>query len=199
LNREKVILKKNFAGIPYRAAANNKCVDFIAVGGIEALSDYPCAVVSYFTDQIAGTYIASEHHPDSQGYVLTFADSPVPLGECGAVHVRFYEGNPVNWLVCIGGRMLMPDGSYKLHEKPFILDLDFNTWLTDVIPPIPTPRYNAGVSQVVTTTDTNPETNETTTNDRIFVICGRAEAGLTSKIESLNLTTGQWETHWNKF
>jgi hypothetical protein len=197
LNREKIILKQNFSGIPYKSNLFGKKVDFIAVGGNQNFANYPTAVVSYYSDEDTGTFIASESRPDDQGYVQTFADSPVPLGECGAVHVTKYKNETVNWLVAIGGRMLVADG-YILHNTPYVLDLDQNMWRNDIFPAMPTPRYNAGVSPVVTTTEPNVESLGTDKHDRIFVIGGRTQEGLTSKIESLNLTTGTWETHWAK-
>lgn len=191
---DRIFLKQNFAGIQYKFGSYNRGVDFIAVGGVERLSNSPTATVSYFTDE-SGTYVASEKNPNSEGKVITFADSPVPLGECGAVHVTKYKNENVNWLVAIGGRMLGTGGEIILHEAPHVLDLNANIWRNDILPPMPTPRYNAGISPVVNTIGVNHDTNEVTNYDRIYVIAGRTKEGLTNKIESLNLTTGEWETN----
>jgi hypothetical protein len=193
-DKDRKFMKQNFSGIPFHKLISwNRGIDFISIGGTERLNAFPTATTTYFTDDL-GTYVASANN--SHDNVETLPDSPISLGECGAVYVSRYKGQSVNWLVAIGGRMLMQDGNYKLHEFPYVLDLDSNRWKIGEIPPLPTPRFNAGISQVVTTTETNPQTNEQKTSDRIFVIAGRTQEGLTSKIESLNLTTGQWETSW---
>jgi hypothetical protein len=128
-----------------------------------------------------------------------------------------------NLLVCIGGRyrteinivatdennkvavdengneiILYNAGEYVPHKKPFYLDLDKkeNGWRNDLFPEIPTPRWNAGLSDMVTTTefvkDENgkPETDESgkPTNRtqeviRVFLIGGRIDNRTTEKIE----------------
>jgi hypothetical protein len=126
----------------------------------------------------------------------------------------------VDLLVCIGGRykidedveIKLPDGttknikktSFVFHEKPWVLNLKKPSigWRNDLLPPIPTPRFNAAVSEVVTMEEriideeTGEKTNQTRKVDRVFVIGGRTEKGLTASIEALNLTDRKWETGW---
>ncbi len=111
-------------------------------------------------------------------------------------------------LLCLGGRYRDENGKFVYHKRPWSLNLaetpenKGENWRDDLFPEIPTPRINAAVSDVVTITEpvidpvTGEPTGETKTVDRVFLIGGRTEKGLTASIEALNLTTGEWETDW---
>ena len=92
---------------------------------------------------------------------------------------------------------------FRFHERPWSLNLDDKTegWKNDLFPAIPTPRYNAALSEVVTTTEPVLDENENPSKEtreirRVFLIGGRTENGLTATIEALNLDTNAWETDW---
>jgi len=95
------------------------------------------------------------------------------------------------------------DRKFQFHKKPWSLNLK-NTaegWRDNQFPELPTPRFNAAVSDVVTVTEKvldkdGNDTGETKTVDRVFLIGGRTEKGLTASIEALNLTEGKWEKDW---
>ncbi|HBT77102.1 MAG TPA: hypothetical protein DEB39_09290 [Planctomycetaceae bacterium] len=143
-------------------------------------------------------------------------DPRVPITRCRAANGNGVDGD---WLVCIGGRyrdevteeITLADGStetvtktvFRFHERPWSLNLDDKTegWKNDLFPAIPTPRYNAALSEVVTTTEPVLDENgnlskETREIRRVFLIGGRTENGLTATIEALNLDTNAWETDW---
>ncbi len=109
-----------------------------------------------------------------------------------------------DWLVAIGVRYRNEDGQFIMHDKPWTLDLDNKDegWRNDLLPPLKTPRYNAALSEVVTTDDpildeeTGEPTGETEEIERVFLIGGRNENGLLASVEALNLTKGVWETDW---
>lgn len=223
VNNEKRFLKQNFTGIQYSNSQDGKSVDFIAVGGSELLGYQSKAVVSYTLNSTYGPYVDYENNENRiESRCITFPDTPLPLGECGAVRVRKMKGKNVDLLVCVGGRykketeveITMPDGSkkkvkkivFELHKKPWSLNLENPSegWRNDLFPELSTPRINAALSDVVTTIDTvtiaDPVTGEVTEkkleHERIFLIGGRTENGLTASVEAFNLTKGEWETDW---
>jgi hypothetical protein len=120
-----------------------------------------------------------------------------------------------NLLVCFGGRyrveidvpamdnngnllkdengnniVLYKTGEYKPHAKPYCLDLDDKAkgWRNDLFPEIPTPRWNAGLSDVVTTTEfildeNGKPTDQTQEVIRVFLIGGRIDNRTVEKVE----------------
>ena len=207
-NQQKRFLKQNFSGIPLAAGVTAPDVEFLAVGGTELLGYQANAVVSYAMNSTGPILDCENATIRIGGDCEIFPDTPVPLGECKAVRIkRRKSGNMTadcDLLVCIGGRYRDENGKFVFHEKPWYLDLDNKNagWKNDLFPELPTPRYNAALSDVVTTDDeiidedTGEPTGETRKTDRVFLIGGRTEKGLTASIEALNLTTGEWEKDW---
>ncbi len=193
---------------------------------MELLGYQSKAVVSYAMNS-TGPILDCEHASVRQGGECEiFPDTPIPLGECGAVRVRKRRSGDMtvecDLLVCFGGRYRDENGKFVYHKRPWSLNLENKgeNWRDDLFPDMPTPRINAGVSDVVHTveevvvtktivhedgTETeepviDPATGEPVTEtkefDRIFVIGGRTEKGLTAAIEAFNLSTGEWEMDW---
>ena len=197
VNNEKWFLKQNFTGIFLDRSQNGKSVEFVAVGGMEMLGYQANAVVTYTIDATYGPLVDCQNNPQRlYERCEIFPDTPLPLGECGAVRIG-------NRLVCIGGRYRDENGKFAFHKRPWSLNLE-NTaegWRNDLFPELPTPRFNAALSDVVTVTenildDDSNDTGETRNVDRVFLIGGRTEDGLTASIEALNLTDMKWETDW---
>lgn len=210
VNEEKRFLKQNFSGIPYDDIVSEKKVAFIAVGGMELLGYDAKAVVAYTLDSVGAPIPIKD----------LFPETPEPLGECGVVRIRKMKGKDCDLLVCIGGRykttvdevIELPDGTtktvertvFETHKKPWSLNLENleEGWKNNLFPEIPTPRWNAGLSDVATTLD--PVINEATGKptgqmkevDRVFLIGGRNKNGLLLSIEALNLSEMKWETDW---
>jgi hypothetical protein len=238
VNQQKRFLKQNFSGIHYEHNENGRPVEFVAVGGMELLGYQSKAVVSYAMDSLGILLSCENNTVGVYDNCEIFPDTPIPFGECCAVRID-------NSLVCIGGRyrteediaatdasgnhvydengtkiMLYKKGEFIPHKKVWTLDLTEKVWRDNRYPEIPTPRWNAALSDVVTTRDDildndGKSTGEKRNVSRIFLIGGRTDnrtvekvtrengtfyhklvtqKGLTASIESLNLTTGKWET-----
>ncbi len=207
VNEQKRFLKQNFSGVFLDKNTGDRPVEFVAVGGVELLGYQSKAVVSYAMNS-TGPLLDCENATIRQGGECEiFPDTPIPLGECGAVRVRRRRsGNMTvdcDLLVCLGGRYRDENGKFVFHKRPWSLNLENKgeNWRDDLFPEMPTPRINAGVSEVVSVMEpvldeNGEETGETKMTERIFVIGGRTEKGLTAAIETLNLSTGEWETDW---
>jgi hypothetical protein len=234
VNKQKRFLKQNFTGIRYEHSENGKPVEFIAVGGLEQLGYQPNAVVSYAMDSL-GALLDCEHNTEASLYggCEIFPDTPIPLGECCSVRIG-------NNLVCFGGRYRLDDdviateqdengnriilykkGEFMPHKRAWILNLDTKKWTNDFVPEIPTPRWNAALSEVVTVKEDildneGKPTGEKKDVHKVYLIGGRIDnrtvekvvpqvpqvpyyklvtkKGLTSSIDVYNIDTNKWET-----
>ncbi len=225
-NQQKRFLKQNFSGIVLIRQDAEKPLEFLAVGGSELLGYQAKAVVSYAMNSTGPVLDCENATINIGGECEVFPDTPLPLGECGAVRITKRKSGEMevecDLLLCLGGRYRDENGKFVYHQKPWSLNLEAPTegWRDDLFPEMPTPRIHAGVSEVVHTVEevpvtkkvthddgsvteepvTDPETGKPVTEtkefDRVFVIGGRTEKGLTASIEALNLTTGEWETDW---